>query len=137
MQYLLTHSVPYALFTRGPDRHMVDSFALAHMHNTVLLLPQRTCTHIIYEHMFSSCWSLAITLTTWSRYIAVPTMTWYKQCSLFTTKIYKILIYANHFIQLKLGGNLHSWQIHTSFCCSCCFAGISCFLWFLDFHCVS
>lgn len=44
------------LFAQWTDRHMVDSLPLASPH-----------MHIIYEHMFYSCWSFAITLTTWSR----------------------------------------------------------------------
>lgn len=52
-------------------------------------------THIIYEHMFCSCWSFAITLTTWS--VAITRrchqqMTWYKQCSLtYDTKAIRLL----------------------------------------------
>lgn len=64
-------SAPSIYLLNVTDRHMRDRLN----HNT----------HIIYEHMFCSCWSFAITLTTWS--VAITRrcrqqMTWYRQCSL-------------------------------------------------------
>lgn len=64
-------SAPSIYLLNVTDRHMRDRLN----HNT----------HIIYEHMFCSCWSFAITLTTWSVAIARrcrQQMTWYRQCSL-------------------------------------------------------
>lgn len=52
------------LFAQWADRHMVDRDRVCVCARARFAL---TRSHIIYEHMFYSCWSFAITLTTWSR----------------------------------------------------------------------
>lgn len=132
------HTIHMYIWEHWCDSFIIDSHVIivsrhrAHANHFIYWTKSRQThgrqplsVHIIYEHMFCSCWSFAITLTTWSfsqslyvvfcpvkkcEKMTVPRLTWYKRCSLRMAKNENYtMIWCMRF-NWDGGNFMHSWQ---------------------------